>query len=404
MNKRPRLDESPITSIGSDSFTSPQSDSVTSIFIVNCAGTTFTTSRQTLQQSNYFSALLSHTFAEGIEASQKQTIYIDRDPEAFRVILSYLRTMDYCCISPKDSHLLGIILTEADFYGLDQLIDQIKIKCFENLYPFLPCNNKAKKSKPDDHNKKMVSFLKYFPTTHDLKNSPFFPDCYWQVINYAEVISISQCECKVVCLDYPKQMFVFDTMITWERKSSRRRFVEPYIRVSSTLPEWQSIPDILDLKPCLLASPVDQLVPLSFHLHWLKSCRRSNELPTWHFENITTQDAKGQYVAEYGNSENESCKKKISFLETHRSDNAKMSLRGIEILERSDGGYGPKDNLKYCDDYSDFLGINEKLSFDDCFPVRASQPVVDLFGNMGPSASCLLTKLLFKELPTNETD
>ena len=370
------------------------------MFIVNCAGTTFTTSRQTLQQNKYFSALLSNTFSEGIEASQNQMIYIDRDPEAFRVILSYLRTMDPCCISPKDLHLLGTILTEADFYGLDELVDQIKIKCFENLYPFLPCNNKAKKAKSDDLNKKMVSFLKYFPTTHDLKNSPFFPDCYWQVINYAEVISITQCESKVVCIDYLKQMFVFDTMITWERKSSRRRFVEPYIRVSSNLPEWQSIPDVSDLKPCLLTSPVDQLVPLSFHLHWLKSCRRSNEIPTWHFENITTQDANGQYVAEYKNSDNNSMREKLSFLEIHRSDNAKMSLRGIHIKERSDDDYGPDNNLKYSDKYSNFLGINEKESVDDLFPVRVSQPVVDLMGNLGPSAN----QALIESMRLKETD
>jgi hypothetical protein len=107
-------------------------------------------------------------------------------------------------------------------------------------------------------------------------------------------------------------------------------------------------------------------------------------------------------VAEYGDSENKIRQNKISFLETHRSDNAKMSLRGIEILERSDGDNGPKDNLKYCDDYSNFLGINEKESIEDIFPVRASQPIVDLIGNMGSSSE--LYKVLQKKLPTHETD
>jgi len=96
------------------------------IINLNVGGQRFSTSRQTLTgiPDTFFSALLS-----GRISSQKDetgAIFIDRDPELFRVILNFLRNRS---LSLGDGGGGGgaALLHEAEYYGISPLVKQLTL-------------------------------------------------------------------------------------------------------------------------------------------------------------------------------------------------------------------------------------------------------------------------------------
>ncbi len=106
-----------------------------SILHLNVGGTRFSTSRQTLlnsgasartassqhQHETFFTALLSGRV--GCLRDEDGAIFIDRDPDLFRVILNYLRTRTLSLQGADVKQLLH----EAEYYGIQSLVKQLQL-------------------------------------------------------------------------------------------------------------------------------------------------------------------------------------------------------------------------------------------------------------------------------------
>nr|XP_026695962.1 BTB/POZ domain-containing protein KCTD3 [Ciona intestinalis] len=90
---------------------------------LNVGGTRFSTSRETLGwiPDSFFTSLLSGRISS--YKDEQGAIFIDRDPEIFRIILSFLRTKEV------DLHHVDIpsLKREAEFFGLTPLISRLSV-------------------------------------------------------------------------------------------------------------------------------------------------------------------------------------------------------------------------------------------------------------------------------------
>ena len=106
---------------------------------LNVGGTTFTTLTQTLLKipDTYFSALVSGRWNKSINnASASRAIFIDRDPSMFAHILNYMRAfpkryMGAMSLSQAKQRQLE---DECDFFGVPQLMDDIRLFDNENMW------------------------------------------------------------------------------------------------------------------------------------------------------------------------------------------------------------------------------------------------------------------------------
>jgi len=102
---------------------------------LNVGGKNFTTTTDTLSKSengNFFTALFSNI--EMATRDKNGLIFIDRSPKLFEVILEYCRTSYF--ITPLDKISLEVLLVEAEFYCMTDLVDQLnlqKASCEEDI-------------------------------------------------------------------------------------------------------------------------------------------------------------------------------------------------------------------------------------------------------------------------------
>ena len=102
-----------------------QSDRVT----INVGGTVFHTSEGTLAaDSAYFSRLFAGRWHDATGAER----FLDRDPDAFRVLLSCLRNRTVL-LPEADPSLCTVVLLEAEFFGVEWLIQEVKARVSTNL-------------------------------------------------------------------------------------------------------------------------------------------------------------------------------------------------------------------------------------------------------------------------------
>ena len=90
---------------------------------LNVGGRVFLTSKSTLTDSgnNMLSAMIQHSNpAQLIDGHY----FIDRDPETFRWILSYLRGSKV--LPPKESNEMALLKEEAEYFALDELMNRIQ--------------------------------------------------------------------------------------------------------------------------------------------------------------------------------------------------------------------------------------------------------------------------------------
>jgi len=108
---------------GSPPATSSTSRSATEIIHLNVGGRRFSTSRQTLTQvqDTFFTGLLSGR----IQTTKDETgaIFIDRDPDLFRLILNYLRNRSLSFENVNFKELRH----EAEFYGISPLVKKLSL-------------------------------------------------------------------------------------------------------------------------------------------------------------------------------------------------------------------------------------------------------------------------------------
>jgi hypothetical protein len=116
-----------------DPSLNPESDFVT----LDVGGRLFKTSCATLVTSDgFFSRMLAEsTWRE--RAGSPQPIFIDRDADAFPIVLSYLRSQRLCVDDSVDDSLLKKALVEADYYMLTGIILDTTIDLYNSLTVYL---------------------------------------------------------------------------------------------------------------------------------------------------------------------------------------------------------------------------------------------------------------------------
>lgn len=90
---------------------------------LNVGGRVFVTTKSTLTDSgmNMLSAMIQHSNPAQLVDDH---LFIDRDPETFRWILSYLRGSKV--LPPKDSIDIALLREEAEYFALDELTNRIQ--------------------------------------------------------------------------------------------------------------------------------------------------------------------------------------------------------------------------------------------------------------------------------------
>jgi hypothetical protein len=99
--------------------------------LIDVGGTTFTSSVATLTGSSaYFQRILSDLW----QTEESGTLFLDRDPEPFAVLLSYMR--DGLLGLPENDLLLSKrVLLNAEFLGMDGLLTEVKAQAERNMRP-----------------------------------------------------------------------------------------------------------------------------------------------------------------------------------------------------------------------------------------------------------------------------
>ena len=100
----------------------PRAARRTDRIVVDVGGTRFTTSASTLTSaSEYFERLLSPRWC----AEPPEELFLDRDPEPFKILLTYMRT-GLLELSKDNQSLARRVMVEAEFLGMQSFIDSVK--------------------------------------------------------------------------------------------------------------------------------------------------------------------------------------------------------------------------------------------------------------------------------------
>lgn len=100
---------------------------------LDVGGTIFHTSILTLTGgSTYFQSKFSAQwgFDESDSSHLQETIFVDQSPEPFKVLLGFMREG---CVDCRK--LTKEVLLQAEFLGIDTLLDAVKYQCYSNKFP-----------------------------------------------------------------------------------------------------------------------------------------------------------------------------------------------------------------------------------------------------------------------------
>jgi hypothetical protein len=97
---------------------------------IDVGGTCFKTSVSTLTAASaYFQRLLSERWAE----ERPTDLFLDRDPEPFGILLSFMRT-GHLKLPEDNAALAGSILLEAEYLGIDSVLQLVKARAHRNWH------------------------------------------------------------------------------------------------------------------------------------------------------------------------------------------------------------------------------------------------------------------------------
>ena len=207
--------------------------------VVNVGGKFFPTFRSTLtMKSTYFEKRLSGRFSDDAGDSE---IIVDRDHEPFGVILSYLRSGKLLIL--PDKLLFSSVLIEADFYGIDELIDMVRDKFYCNL-------NHIRIDQGYDE-AALAHCIIEFPSYEQLMEHPKFPSVYFSAESYYRVISTQILPKNKFVRVCPVDVCFVEVWqsITFERLSDGRIYTEPALiplPYCDPVVDWTSIKDPLN--------------------------------------------------------------------------------------------------------------------------------------------------------------
>ena len=112
---------------GGDTASAEAPDRVT----LHVGGETFVTCRATLEPaSSYFARRFSAEWSSGVPS---EDCFLDRDADSFRVLLSFMRC-GHVSVLPRDPALFSRVLLDAEYFGMDSLIEQVKVKVQRHLH------------------------------------------------------------------------------------------------------------------------------------------------------------------------------------------------------------------------------------------------------------------------------
>ena len=340
-----------------DTITTMKSTTSTSnsMFVLNVGGTLFYTSKQTLiSGSNFFAAALTH-FAEGTTDSSEE-FYVDRDPEAFPMLLNYMRSGVLLC--DADTKLLAAVVLEADFYSMDELLYQVKEQCYINLHqPTAKMTNK----------REIAKVLKEFPMARDLVRHDKFPQMYYEVIrqesnvinriissyalpaNTFVEISIRQENKKCYYQAFEMATVEFGTGIT---------ATQPMILHNTRTRDWHLVDVDAVIFPYLSNSPLrSQIVPLEFLLRGQAISKWSIITKEFIHDNdndCSVEEFKYTYRDE---KTNKLCTSEPNFIEIRTYDDLKREVTGF--------GYNRANRLVDVSTFNNFVGMGDKHEHEE---------------------------------------
>ena len=116
---------------------------------LNVGGQIFTCCKSTLTKSSrYFREYFAADWKRGKKSKINEDgpikVFVDQNPEPFWVLLEYMRTGCIECddlSSSSTSRLAKLILLQAEYFGMDQLLCAIKYRTYLNKHPEFQANS-----------------------------------------------------------------------------------------------------------------------------------------------------------------------------------------------------------------------------------------------------------------------
>jgi len=147
---------------------------------LNIGGVKFATTITTLtQKSTYFQSMF-RWYNDNQSDNANPTIFIDKDPEPFKYLLTYMREGIIDIPKENDGLARGIIL-QAHYFGLNEFVRVVKITSWRNSDL---CSHKA----VIDDDRALKDFDLYFDSFHDsFAESEFLPSAYHSEYSFKKI-------------------------------------------------------------------------------------------------------------------------------------------------------------------------------------------------------------------------
>ena len=100
--------------------------------VIDVGGTKFTTTVSTISHSSYLAGMVDLA-AWDSNPTHSAEIFLDRDPDIFASLLRLMRQMPRVIgLIPRDPFICASLIAEADFFGVDALLQHVKVKAYYN--------------------------------------------------------------------------------------------------------------------------------------------------------------------------------------------------------------------------------------------------------------------------------
>jgi hypothetical protein len=101
---------------------------------LDVGGTIFKTTQNTLAGHSHYFRRMFQSGTSWAETEGDGVLFLDRDPEAFRNLLTYMRNGSVQSMLPRDDPTLCTrILLEAEFFGIDPLLHEVKAMAHRHM-------------------------------------------------------------------------------------------------------------------------------------------------------------------------------------------------------------------------------------------------------------------------------
>ena len=159
------------------------------VVILDVGGKLYKTTQATLIRfSSYFEAMFSEHWSREDEEDgdeRVKTIFIDKDPQPFQFILSYMR--EGCIQIPEeDMSLAKNIILQGEYFGLNDFISHVKAQAWQNGGKV--CHSSWEGGDIIEDPDPLSAFDSTFESIIDAINQGFLPDAYFDL--YHERINL----------------------------------------------------------------------------------------------------------------------------------------------------------------------------------------------------------------------